>query len=132
MTEYLLVALALLGVLILGGLSLVVPRLRRRPEPPLPGTEVDTRAEASCSTERSSTRCARLRSLSRAGGAITTGFARMLRLVIGPRHRRCSCHSSPRGRLRNPPASSAGHAPAGAETVPRLTLPPDHSVGADH
>ncbi|MEV0810535.1 signal recognition particle-docking protein FtsY [Micromonospora sp. NPDC050200] len=45
MTEYLLVALALLGVLILGGLSLVVPRLRRRPEPPLPGTEVETRAE---------------------------------------------------------------------------------------
>ncbi|SCG69815.1 signal recognition particle-docking protein FtsY [Micromonospora coxensis] len=45
MTEYLLVALALLGVLILGGLSLVVPRLRRRPEPPLPETEVDTRAE---------------------------------------------------------------------------------------
>jgi hypothetical protein len=25
------------------------------------------------------------------------------------------------------PASSAGHAPAGAETVPKLTLPPDHS-----
>ncbi|MEU5939316.1 signal recognition particle-docking protein FtsY [Micromonospora sp. NPDC047548] len=45
MTEYLLVALALLGVLILGGLSLVVPRLRRRPEPPLPETEVETRAE---------------------------------------------------------------------------------------
>ncbi|AXO33692.1 signal recognition particle-docking protein FtsY [Micromonospora chalcea] len=45
MTEYLLVALALLGVLIIGGLSLVVPRLRRRPEPPLPRTEVDTRAE---------------------------------------------------------------------------------------
>ncbi|MEH0935014.1 signal recognition particle-docking protein FtsY [Micromonospora psammae] len=45
MTEYLLVALALLGLLILGGLSLVVPRLRRRPEPPLPETEVDTRAE---------------------------------------------------------------------------------------
>ncbi|MGC5017897.1 signal recognition particle-docking protein FtsY [Micromonospora sp. DT47] len=45
MKEYLLIALALLGVLILGGLSLVVPRLRRRPEPPLPETEVDTRAE---------------------------------------------------------------------------------------
>ncbi|MEH0825346.1 MULTISPECIES: signal recognition particle-docking protein FtsY [unclassified Micromonospora] len=45
MTEYLLIALALLAVLILGGLSLVVPRLRRRPEPPLPETEVDTRAE---------------------------------------------------------------------------------------
>ncbi|MFG2008297.1 signal recognition particle-docking protein FtsY [Micromonospora sp. NPDC048868] len=45
MTEYLLIALALLGVLILGGIGLVVPRLRRRPEPPLPKTEVDTRAE---------------------------------------------------------------------------------------
>ncbi|MEU1602076.1 signal recognition particle-docking protein FtsY [Micromonospora matsumotoense] len=45
MTDYLLVALALLGVLILGGLGLVVPRLRRRGEPPLPQTEVDTRAE---------------------------------------------------------------------------------------
>ncbi|MFI2662847.1 signal recognition particle-docking protein FtsY [Micromonospora carbonacea] len=43
MTEYLLIALALLGVLILGGLGLVVPRLRRRPQPPLPETEVDTR-----------------------------------------------------------------------------------------
>ncbi|MEV4818136.1 signal recognition particle-docking protein FtsY [Micromonospora tulbaghiae] len=45
MTEYVLVALALLGVLIIGGLSLVVPRLRRRPQPPLPRTEVDTRTE---------------------------------------------------------------------------------------
>lgn len=45
MTEYLLVALALLGVLIIGGLSLVVPRLRRRPQPPLPRMEVDTRTE---------------------------------------------------------------------------------------
>ncbi|MEV2240002.1 signal recognition particle-docking protein FtsY [Micromonospora sp. NPDC049891] len=45
MTEYLLIALALLGLLILGGIGLVVPRLRRRPQPPLPRTEVDTRAE---------------------------------------------------------------------------------------
>ncbi|MDM4722953.1 signal recognition particle-docking protein FtsY [Micromonospora sp. WMMA1363] len=45
MTEYLLIALALLGVLILGVLGLVVPKLRRRPEPPLPTTEVETRAE---------------------------------------------------------------------------------------
>ncbi|NJP30814.1 signal recognition particle-docking protein FtsY [Micromonospora thermarum] len=44
MTEYLLIALALLGVLILGALGLVVPKLRRRPEPPLP-REVETRAE---------------------------------------------------------------------------------------
>ena len=29
------------------------------------------------------------------------------------------------------PASSAGHAPTGAETVPKLTLPPDHPKGAD-
>ena len=28
-------------------------------------------------------------------------------------------------------ASSAGHAPAGAETVPKLTLPTDHLVGTD-
>ncbi|WP_428961479.1 signal recognition particle-docking protein FtsY [Micromonospora fluostatini] len=40
MTEYVLIALALLGVLILGGIGLVVPRLRRRQEPPPP---VDTR-----------------------------------------------------------------------------------------
>ncbi|WP_341719533.1 signal recognition particle-docking protein FtsY [Micromonospora sp. FIMYZ51] len=45
MMDYLLIALALLGVLILGGIGLVVPRLRRRAEPPLPRTEVDTRAE---------------------------------------------------------------------------------------
>ncbi|PZF95241.1 signal recognition particle-docking protein FtsY [Micromonospora deserti] len=45
MKEYLLIALALLGVLILGAIGLVVPRLRRRPEPPLPETEVETRAE---------------------------------------------------------------------------------------
>ncbi|SBT37604.1 signal recognition particle-docking protein FtsY [Micromonospora narathiwatensis] len=44
MKEYLLIIIALLGVLILGGLSLVVPRLRRRPAPP-PETEVETRAE---------------------------------------------------------------------------------------
>lgn len=43
MKEYLLVIIALLGVLILGGLSLVVPRLRRRPEPPR--TEAETRVE---------------------------------------------------------------------------------------
>jgi len=29
-------------------------------------------------------------------------------------------------------ASSAGHAPVCAETVPKLTLPPDHSKGAGH
>ncbi|ASW53998.1 signal recognition particle-docking protein FtsY [Plantactinospora sp. KBS50] len=43
--EYLVLALVLLGVLALATLGLVVPRLRRRPQPPLPETEVDTRAE---------------------------------------------------------------------------------------
>ncbi|MFB9234285.1 signal recognition particle-docking protein FtsY [Plantactinospora siamensis] len=41
--EYLVLALVLLGVLLLGTLGLVAPKLRRRP--PLPETEVDTRAE---------------------------------------------------------------------------------------
>ncbi|MFC3505023.1 signal recognition particle-docking protein FtsY [Micromonospora krabiensis] len=45
MTDYLLIAIALLGVLILGAVGLVAPRLRRRQEPPLPTTEVETRAE---------------------------------------------------------------------------------------
>src|SRR5688500_17070210 len=45
MTEYLLIALALLGVLILGRIGLVGPRLRRPPAPPLPETEVEARAE---------------------------------------------------------------------------------------
>jgi fused signal recognition particle receptor len=40
--EYLVIALVLLGVLVLGGLGLVVPRLRRRPELPPPPTEVET------------------------------------------------------------------------------------------
>ncbi|MEH1016802.1 signal recognition particle-docking protein FtsY [Micromonospora sp. CPCC 206060] len=43
MQEYLIVALTLLGVLILAGLGLLVPRLRRRPQPPLPEEAVDTR-----------------------------------------------------------------------------------------
>ncbi|MET8308093.1 MULTISPECIES: signal recognition particle-docking protein FtsY [unclassified Micromonospora] len=45
MAEYLVLVLVLLGVLIVGTVGLVVPRLRRRPQPPLPRTEVDTRAE---------------------------------------------------------------------------------------
>ncbi|MFC5924923.1 signal recognition particle-docking protein FtsY [Micromonospora vulcania] len=45
MAEYLVLALVLLGVLIVGAVGLVAPRLRRRPQPPLPRTEVDTRAE---------------------------------------------------------------------------------------
>jgi fused signal recognition particle receptor len=43
--EYLVLALILLGVLLLGTVGLVVPRLRRRPEPPLPETSVQTRPE---------------------------------------------------------------------------------------
>lgn len=41
--------------------------------------------------------------------------------------RRCSRQPSPRGQLRNP-----GHAPAGAETVAKLTFHLDHPKGADH
>ncbi|MFC7547619.1 signal recognition particle-docking protein FtsY [Plantactinospora sp. GCM10030261] len=41
MTEYLVLALVLLGVLVLGALGLVVPKLRRRPGP----SEVDVRTE---------------------------------------------------------------------------------------
>ncbi|MFK3980213.1 signal recognition particle-docking protein FtsY [Micromonospora sp. NPDC050397] len=41
--EYLVLALILLGVLLLGTVGLVVPRLRRKPEPPLPDTSVRTR-----------------------------------------------------------------------------------------
>jgi fused signal recognition particle receptor len=43
--EYVVIALVLLGVLVLGGLGLVVPRLRRRPElppPPAPPSSVET------------------------------------------------------------------------------------------
>ncbi|GAA4448585.1 signal recognition particle-docking protein FtsY [Phytohabitans houttuyneae] len=43
--EYVVIALVLLGVLVLGGLGLVVPRLRRRPElppPPAPPAQVET------------------------------------------------------------------------------------------
>ncbi|BCB82188.1 hypothetical protein Pflav_085980 [Phytohabitans flavus] len=43
--EYVVIALVLLGVLVLGGLGLVIPRLRRRPElppPPAPPSSVET------------------------------------------------------------------------------------------
>jgi fused signal recognition particle receptor len=43
MKDYLLLSLALLGVLVLGGVGLVVPKLRRRPLPP--EAEVDVRTE---------------------------------------------------------------------------------------
>ncbi|HEY0696791.1 MAG TPA: signal recognition particle-docking protein FtsY, partial [Micromonospora sp.] len=41
--DYLVLALIMLGVLLLAGLGLVVPRLRRRPQPPVPARDVDTR-----------------------------------------------------------------------------------------
>jgi fused signal recognition particle receptor len=43
--DYLVLALILLGVLVLGTVGLMVPRLRRRAEPPVAETSVDTRAE---------------------------------------------------------------------------------------
>jgi fused signal recognition particle receptor len=43
MADYLVLALVLLGVLLLSGLGLVIPRLRRRP--PAPGPTVETRPE---------------------------------------------------------------------------------------
>ncbi|MEU4568450.1 signal recognition particle-docking protein FtsY [Micromonospora sp. NPDC023956] len=45
MAEYLVVALVLLGVLLLSVVGLVVPKLRRRPEPRLPQTQAPTRVE---------------------------------------------------------------------------------------
>jgi transposase InsO family protein len=55
-----------------------------------------------CSMARSSTHCARRRSLSRAGAVTTIGFARMPRSGTALRHRRCSCPPLPHGRLRHP------------------------------
>jgi hypothetical protein len=49
---------------------------------------------------RSSTRCGRLRSSSKAGGITTTPSTRMLRSATGHPHRKSSCLHSPRGRLR--------------------------------
>ncbi|WDZ87429.1 signal recognition particle-docking protein FtsY [Micromonospora cathayae] len=45
MADYLVVALVLLGVLLLSVVGLVVPKLRKRPEPPLPRTQAPTRVE---------------------------------------------------------------------------------------
>jgi fused signal recognition particle receptor len=45
MADYLILALVLLGVLVLSGLGLVIPRLRRPPRPPAPGPTVETRPE---------------------------------------------------------------------------------------
>ena len=54
----------------------------------------------SCSTARSSTRCARSRSSSRAGVATTTQSGRTHPLATSHQHQRCLCRHSPRGRLR--------------------------------
>jgi len=53
-----------------------------------------------CSTVKSSTRCARLRSSSKAGGVTSTRSGRMNRSATSRLHRKCSCLHSPRGRLR--------------------------------
>jgi hypothetical protein len=52
------------------------------------------------STARSSTRCGRLKSSSKAGAGITTRSARMPLSDTNHQHRRCSYQRSPRGRLR--------------------------------
>jgi len=53
-----------------------------------------------CSTARSSTRCVKPRSSSRAGGATTTPSDLTPRSATGRRHHRSSSRYSPRGRLR--------------------------------
>ena len=55
-----------------------------------------------CSTARSSTRCAKPRSSSKAGDGITMPFVRTPRSATALQHRRCSSQHSPHGRLRNP------------------------------
>ena len=56
----------------------------------------------SCSMARSSTRCARPRSSSKAGAGTTMPSGRMPRSATALPPRRCSCRHSPHGRLRNP------------------------------
>ena len=53
----------------------------------------------SCSTAKSSTRCGRLRSSSKAGDATTIRSARMPLSATGHQHRRSSCLHYPRDRL---------------------------------
>ena len=53
-----------------------------------------------CSTARSSTRCVKPRSSSRAGGATTTPSDLTPRSATGRRNHRSSSRYSPRGRLR--------------------------------
>jgi hypothetical protein len=56
----------------------------------------------SCSMARSSTPSEKLRSSSKAGGAITIRSGRMPRSATSHQHQRCPCPPSPRGRLRYP------------------------------
>ena len=54
----------------------------------------------SCSMAKSSIRCGRLRSSSKAGGATTTLSGRTRLLATSHQHRKSLCLPSPRGRLR--------------------------------
>ena len=82
----------------------------------------------SSSTARASTRCAKPRSSSRAGGGTTIRSGRTHRSVTSRPHQKCSyLHSQCRC------ATSTGSAShAGETTASKLTFQPDHSVGADH
>ena len=53
-----------------------------------------------CSMVKSSIRCGRPRSSSKAGGVTSTASGRMNRWATSHRHPRCSCQPSPPGRLR--------------------------------
>jgi integrase-like protein/helix-turn-helix protein len=86
---------------------------RRRGEDRLPSlpavrgrtalSKASTRAcVTNCSMARSSTPCAKRRSLSRVGGVTTIRFARTPRSAIDRLPPRCSCQRSPHGRLRHP------------------------------
>ena len=83
---------------------------RSEPRPPTshraaPGKTASSRASTlvfvtNCLTARSSTRCVKPRSSSRAGGATTTPSDLTPRSATGRRHHRSSSRYSPRGRLR--------------------------------
>ena len=87
------------------GLDYSGRRQNRLHHPAAPGRMATSRASTHAyatnfSTARSSTRCERLRSSSRAGGVTTTRSGRMHRSATSHQPRRCSCLHSPRGRLR--------------------------------
>jgi hypothetical protein len=113
-----------------------VPSAQRPPTSPREAvgerglSRVSMRACAtSCSTAISSTRCAKPRSSSKAGGGTTTQSGRTPRSVTAPRPRGV-CASAHRMAGCATPTSSAGHAPAGAKTNPKLTFQSDHLLGA--